>query len=40
VNIQIFYQKDFQDLVFKYGLRMSGAAPAKREVVKEQKTAS
>jgi len=25
VNIQVFYQKDFQDLVFKYGLRM--AAP-------------
>ena len=23
VNIQIFYQKDFQDLVFKYGLRVS-----------------
>ena len=23
VNIQVFYQKDFQDLVFKYGLRMS-----------------
>jgi hypothetical protein len=22
VNIQVFYQKDFQDLVFKYGLRM------------------
>ncbi len=24
VNIQVFYQKDFQDLVFKYGLRVSG----------------
>jgi len=23
VNIQVFYQKDFQDLVFKYGLRVS-----------------
>jgi hypothetical protein len=23
VNIQVFYQKDFQDLVFKYGSRMS-----------------
>lgn len=23
VNIQIFYQKDFQDLIFKYGLRAS-----------------
>jgi hypothetical protein len=22
INIQVFYQKDFQDLVFKYGLRM------------------
>jgi hypoxanthine phosphoribosyltransferase len=22
VNIQVFYQKDFQDLVFKYGLKM------------------
>jgi hypothetical protein len=22
VNIQVFYQKDFQDLVFKYGLRV------------------
>jgi hypoxanthine phosphoribosyltransferase len=21
INIQVFYQKDFQDLVFKYGLR-------------------
>ena len=28
VNIQVFYQKDFQDLVFKYGLRMdSSPAP-------------
>ena len=28
VNIQVFYQKDFQDLVFKYGLRMdSSQAP-------------
>jgi hypothetical protein len=25
INIQVFYQKDFQDLVFKYGLRV--AAP-------------
>jgi hypothetical protein len=25
VNIQVFYQKDFQDLVFKYGLRMQTA---------------
>jgi hypothetical protein len=25
INIQVFYQKDFQDLIFKYGLRM--AAP-------------
>ncbi len=25
VNIQVFYQKDFQDLVFKYGLRMKTA---------------
>ena len=25
VNIQVFYQKDFQDLVFKYGLRMTPA---------------
>jgi hypothetical protein len=25
VNIQVFYQKDFQDLVFKYGLRMDAA---------------
>ena len=23
INIQVFYQKDFQDLVFKYGLRVS-----------------
>jgi hypothetical protein len=23
INIQVFYQKDFQDLVFKYGLRMA-----------------
>ena len=23
VNIQVFYQKDFQDLVFKYGLNKS-----------------
>lgn len=23
VNIQVFYQKDFQDLIFKYGLRVS-----------------
>jgi hypothetical protein len=22
INIQVFYQKDFQDLVFKYGLKM------------------
>lgn len=36
VNIQVFYQKDFQDLVFKYGLRMSGAVGA----AKEQETAS
>src|SRR5205085_7653640 len=34
VNIQVFYQKDFQDLVFKYGLRgspqnhLSGDNPA------------
>jgi cytidylate kinase len=25
VNIQVFYQKDFQDLVFKYGLRMAAS---------------
>jgi hypothetical protein len=25
VNIQVFYQKDFQDLVFKYGLRMQAS---------------
>ena len=24
INIQIFYQKDFQDLVFKYGIRAAG----------------
>ena len=24
VNIQVFYQKDFQDLVFRHGLRMAG----------------
>jgi hypothetical protein len=24
INIQVFYQKDFQDLVFKYGLKGSG----------------
>jgi hypothetical protein len=29
VNIQVFYQKDFQDLIFKYGLRMPEAAPLK-----------
>jgi hypothetical protein len=23
VNIQVFYQKDFQDLIFKHGLRVS-----------------
>jgi len=23
INIQVFYQKDFQDLIFKYGLRVS-----------------
>jgi len=23
VNIQVFYQKDFQDLIFKYGLRVT-----------------
>ena len=30
INIQVFYQKDFQDLVFKYGSRMesSGTPPA------------
>ena len=22
INIQVFYQKDFQDLVFKYGLKL------------------
>ena len=26
VNIQVFYQKDFQDLVFKYGLRLDAGA--------------
>ncbi len=26
VNIQVFYQKDFQDLVFKYGLKMDAGA--------------
>ena len=25
INIQVFYQKDFQDLVFKYGLRMAAS---------------
>jgi hypothetical protein len=25
VNIQVFYQKDFQDLVFKYGVRMKAS---------------
>ncbi|HLW75373.1 MAG TPA: hypothetical protein VKS01_00285 [Bryobacteraceae bacterium] len=25
INIQVFYQKDFQDLVFKYGLRMKAS---------------
>ena len=25
INIQVFYQKDFQDLVFKYGLRMDSS---------------
>jgi hypoxanthine phosphoribosyltransferase len=25
INIQVFYQKDFQDLVLKYGLRMRPA---------------
>jgi hypothetical protein len=24
VNIQVFYQKDFQDLIFRHGLRMAG----------------
>jgi hypothetical protein len=24
INIQVFYQKDFQDLVFKYGLKGAG----------------
>ncbi len=28
VNIQVFYQKDFQDLVFKYGSRMTSPEPA------------
>jgi hypothetical protein len=26
INIQVFYQKDFQDLVFKYGLRKDAAS--------------
>jgi len=26
INIQVFYQKDFQDLVFKYGLRTDAAS--------------
>jgi len=25
INIQVFYQKDFQDLVFKYGLRVAAS---------------
>ncbi len=28
VNIQVFYQKDFQNLVFKYGLPVSSPVPA------------
>lgn len=32
INIQVFYQKDFQDLVFKYGQRMTppGSVPGSR----------
>jgi hypothetical protein len=31
VNIQIFYQKDFQDLIFKYGLSESRLNPVPRD---------
>lgn len=30
VNIQVFYQKDFENLIFKYGLSRPAAAPPRR----------
>jgi hypoxanthine phosphoribosyltransferase len=34
VNVQVFYQKDFENLIFKYGLADKAAVGTQRETVK------
>jgi hypothetical protein len=34
VNIQVFYQKDFENLIFKYGLAERGPEPQPETVPK------